>query len=409
VYGELHQPFFSTTSFATAYFLLGVTLAAVNTIVASRLRHAVLLGWAAVWIIQPLTLRISRAFLTHGATTDLTAWPTIVVGFHNAVLVMSAWSQARGGRPLRNWIVVLASSMAGTGVVVALFPHSGAGYFLYLFSTASCLVSAFLLTTMDDAGRGAGIRLATYSFLGLGLCLVAEIVLPLSTYFAPTPSPHIDVASITGFVFLILAASGLLFSRTESVALALAGVRARLGELGRRLGEADATDPLTGFFSRRAFRELVDHVRIGAASARGFVLVLDLDGLKRINDTQGHSIGDRAIYRTARAIESGLRAGDISIRWGGDEFVVVLPGASLNEAERIRNVIQAAILQEGLSASIGISAYGPDRDIVIALREADRLMYVAKRRRRDARSIPASQLRLPLEAQIDTTTIDASA
>jgi diguanylate cyclase (GGDEF)-like protein len=108
-------------------------------------------------------------------------------------------------------------------------------------------------------------------------------------------------------------------------------------------------------------------------------------------------MGDKAIFRMARVTEAALRAGDLPIRWGGDEFVVVLPGATLPDAEGMRNTIQSGLQREGLLASGGLSPYGPDMDIVLALREADRLMYVSKRQRREAREASVVQLRLPLD------------
>jgi diguanylate cyclase (GGDEF)-like protein len=404
----LDQLSFVSMSSLAPYLLLGMTFSAVSTLVALRARHALLLGWAVVWMTQPLALTLSRELFARDGAAYSMLWAAVIIGLHNAALVMSAWSQARGDRSFTARDIVLALLIVASSAIAALCPRVWAESILGLAPAVSCMIASVLLRLNDDAGRGTGLRLAAYSLIFLGLCLFGEFVLRNAAYSTLAPASLAVVPTAAGFVLMVLAFAGLFIARTEGVERTLSTVHARLDELRRRLGDAAATDPLTGFFNRRAFRDLVDHVRMGTATSQGFVLVLDMDGLKRINDTQGHSIGDKAIYRTARATESSLRVGDIPIRWGGDEFVVVLPGTDLDQAEDVQKTIQIAIQQTGLSASIGLSAYGPARDIVIALREADRLMYVAKRRRRDARRVPATQLQLPLEKQLDAAPTDVS-
>jgi diguanylate cyclase (GGDEF)-like protein len=107
-----------------------------------------------------------------------------------------------------------------------------------------------------------------------------------------------------------------------------------------------------------------------------------MDGLKAVNDTQGHSAGDQAIRRTADAIRAHTREGDLLVRWGGDEFVVILPGASVEEGGRRAAAINGAIAAIGLGASVGLCAYTREHDIVLALREADAQMYATKAARK---------------------------
>jgi diguanylate cyclase (GGDEF)-like protein len=154
-------------------------------------------------------------------------------------------------------------------------------------------------------------------------------------------------------------------------------------------------DPLTECFTRPVFRELVDRVRGGQDHESGVVLVFDMDGLKRINDLSGHSAGDKAIRRTGLAIKRRLREKDLALRWGGDEFVVVLRGASMAEGRQMRRRILATLRREGLSASAGSATYGSENDIVVALREADARMYAVKRHRQRARVPAPRQLDLP--------------
>jgi diguanylate cyclase len=177
---------------------------------------------------------------------------------------------------------------------------------------------------------------------------------------------------------------GMVLAVMEAAQWALATTNEQLREAERRLKALAQTDPLTGCFNRRVFRELVDDVRARSGSEAGVVTLLDMDGLKAINDRHGHSAGDDAIRSMAEAIRSRTRTTDVIVRWGGDEFVVVIPGASSAEGEGRRAQIMAAIIEAGLSASAGLAVYGPDRDIMAAVQEADEAMYQAKAARRDA-------------------------
>lgn len=157
---------------------------------------------------------------------------------------------------------------------------------------------------------------------------------------------------------------------------------------------ASLTDPLTGLANRRA---LVGHVarEIARASRHGdavTLLLLDLDGLKRLNDTHGHQAGDRAIREVADTIRGLLRAYDLCARYAGDEFVVVLAGCDAAEAEERRAELQRAVdalqvdVGRGRVAAIGVSAgaatYPADgRTIDELLSVADQRMYADKVRR----------------------------
>jgi diguanylate cyclase (GGDEF)-like protein len=151
-------------------------------------------------------------------------------------------------------------------------------------------------------------------------------------------------------------------------------------------------DALTGVLNRRALdaqlRALIGEAR-GTGGAVGFaVLFLDLDHFKSINDRYSHAVGDACLVAVARRLSDELRGGDFLGRWGGEEFVALLPGASLPNArrtsERILNNIanepvHAGDLQVPITVSIGIAVFDPARDDALSLMaRADAALYRAK-------------------------------
>lgn len=160
--------------------------------------------------------------------------------------------------------------------------------------------------------------------------------------------------------------------------------------LGRRadsLYSSSATDALTGLANRRAFEQRLTHEY---ARARRYgtslsLLIADLDGLKSLNDSQGHRAGDAALREVAAAIARNLRASDLGARWGGDEFSVLAPSTSAAEAASLAERVRA-MAEEGfpgmppITLSVGVASLDPaaDQSLEALLRAADAALYAAK-------------------------------
>jgi diguanylate cyclase (GGDEF)-like protein len=168
--------------------------------------------------------------------------------------------------------------------------------------------------------------------------------------------------------------------------------------LSRAVSHRDAearasTDQLTGLPNRRYFDEFVGLLAQGrrAGDAVG-ILMIDIDRFKVLNDKHGHATGDAVLRSVAAAIVSAVREDDVPVRFGGEEFVVLLrnpaPGVAVEVGERIRAAVRGLDLRElgvpPVSVSVGVAvAHDPDEDIATLLQIADQNLYSAKRGGRD--------------------------
>ncbi len=153
------------------------------------------------------------------------------------------------------------------------------------------------------------------------------------------------------------------------------------------------TDPLTGLHNRRYLLSHLDTLAVRAAQGGkpGAVLMADIDHFKKVNDTYGHAVGDEVLVECAKRIQLSIRGADLGVRYGGEEFVVVIPDTNLEVAqivaERLRGSIgdkpfpvSADVGALTVTISVGISFTRGDKDTgEDMLRRADEALYEAKR------------------------------
>jgi diguanylate cyclase len=213
--------------------------------------------------------------------------------------------------------------------------------------------------------------------------VIALVALPPS--LAPWVSlqaPVLVQAMCAGFALLVVAFATLTLmnERTEN----------ELRESRRRFRILANTDPLTSVPNRRHFHELATRaLRDGDADDMPVLLVFDIDHFKLINDQLGHPAGDRALRLVGRCMQDALRAGDIAGRLGGDEFSLLLTGATLHQAIGVAERIVAQIQGHSpehrlpvLTLSFGLAQAMPGEEVDEALHRADRALYEAKRQGR---------------------------
>ena len=247
----------------------------------------------------------------------------------------------------------------------------------------------------------------TFAMVGLGFIAVAHKSQAGRYFLAAVISGMIGIALTTLTVWGWIPYHTLGFRAVEigiaieATLLALAvAYLVRQHEEARLRAEAEArTDALTGLMNRRAFWEQGNGMW-NTASRHGrplSVILLDIDHFKSVNDRFGHAAGDKVLIEAAKLIRQVCRQGDLAARWGGEEFIIMLPESSQEQAhivaERLREKfatreVWITGLFIELSASFGVVARDNEGSLESLIAEADTLLYRAKHQGRDRVCVP---------------------
>ncbi len=259
------------------------------------------------------------------------------------------------------------------------------------------LISVFIFQS-PRAGLGR-------QFSGL-LALLSAGVQFAAVVVSSTASPEfaqqlIAYSSFFDVLLEMLFGIGLIIWAMEDTERRLAALHARTVDDTRRSKRKATLDPLTDTHNRFFLDEI--RPQLESSDTGGSIVLIDVDGLKRINDTEGHEEGDRAIWTVANAIKKLVRGNDHVIRWGGDEFLVVLPGMDEDLARRRFYMLPSKIdevkqssrsggkpYMKFLAASVGVHIYSKRIPLDVAISQADRVMYERKRAHRELRG-PAGE------------------
>ncbi len=366
---------------APLYFAFSIVLSLVFVLVSRLDPAANLLAWAHGFIAQVLS---SGALIAYGHWHHPGALVAcLFFGMANAVLLLDAAERFKYTRHSRATLGLLAIAASVSIYAFASRDLRASVVLTLSFRVAALLMAAWLLWRTSE-GRPVGLRISTYTLQSQALltlgCLSALI------YFSRSSSV-IPRSELIPFAFLLLdvvLALGLVLATTERTRDALLLSNQELRGARNQLETLADTDPLTGCFNRRVFRNLVERRQAEGRSALGAVFLVDIDDLKNVNDALGHAAGDALIRKLAEEIRHVVRSNELVIRWGGDEFLVVLEGLSPAEVEARRMAMAQSIAAAGLAASIGTAPFGGDIDLLAAVDTADREMYAEKTRRKGA-------------------------
>lgn len=158
-----------------------------------------------------------------------------------------------------------------------------------------------------------------------------------------------------------------------------------------RLSQLATTDTLTGIWNRRSFEERVGHELIKADRYKQplSVLIFDIDQFKLVNDSYGHLVGDRVLVELCDMARQQTRDSDLLARWGGEEFIMLMPNTGLNEAMAVAEKLRANFASHNfqdagsITASFGVALYQPGESVDHWISRADAALYEAKQEGRN--------------------------
>jgi diguanylate cyclase (GGDEF)-like protein len=312
-------------------------------------------------LIAVLIAMIGLMLLQHGVW-HFAGWPRRY-GVHAAMLVaavVASWIGSRdpGLQPVQ--------AAVHYSITAALYLWTAWGLYRYARGPLALRFPVLLAVPLLLAGLNAGGR-------ALRTALKPEA---LATEVAANSTLNVGTAMV------VVALIAMLHATLMAVVVA---------RLIQQLQWRARHDGLTGLLNRRAMQEAIDHQlhssrRAGDTFA---VVMLDIDHFKSINDRHGHAAGDQALKHTATLLQTNLREGDRVGRFGGEEFIVLLPGVGLAQAAEVAEAMRARLATQAVhsagdplivSASFGVAEWqGPHEEPSRLLMRADQALYRAKR------------------------------
>jgi len=300
------------------------------------------------------------------------------------------------GRPLRLALLV------GIPISAALAYVAGATSLFYALHMGIGACAWFVITALIFRSRFAGLGKQFSGALALATFLLHLTYIVFFALSAMHNNESYPFLSYTGFYDLFLEmffGIGLIIWAMEDTERKLTTIHARAIDDTQRSKRRAQMDPLTDAYNRF----FLDEIRpaLLRETAGGSIVLIDVDGLKTINDNEGHEEGDKAIWTVAQGIKKLIRGDDYLIRWGGDEFLVVLPGmdeevakkrfymlpAKIDEVKQSPRTSQRAY-RKFLAASVGVTPFSTRVPFDMAIELADRHMYERKKAHKLLRGDP---------------------
>jgi diguanylate cyclase (GGDEF)-like protein len=280
-----------------------------------------------------------------------------------AFWVAAALVNRRGRSTLAMWL--LTTEVIGHAVLAVATLGWTSGFQYYLVPLIPFVMFNDRLSSRTVAGISAGV---------CGVLIALRALAP-DGGAAATVAPILRYGNLaTPLLFLALVS---FFFRRASTAAE------------RRMESMAHTDPLTGLLNRRSMEQRLREAAHGfQRTGRAFSVVMaDVDRFKRINDLHGHAAGDRVLRAVAALFGERLRAGDAVARWGGEEFLLLLPETDLATASEVANRLRAtaearlsdsAGLGDGVTLTFGVAVFDRPMRVDACLKQADDALYAGK-------------------------------
>src|SRR3954451_12324852 len=332
-------------------------------------------NWAFAWLAMFVALASVRAYI---ATHDRLLWIVYLLAEWAFLGLLYAGSRelADGMQvPLRYFFYV-----APLALLVAAIPVKFARNFNDVFTGQAAAVSIGAFVTFLTLGRtGPNRRQVGWQTMRIALALMTiayAAYVPLFTLYTMGwnlwSRPSSSLAALFGCIAL---GFGMILFTTEEASRELKDAVMALQVVRDQMQHKLHTDPLSEALSRHAFLAMPRGIT-------GVVIMLDIDHLKQINDEAGHDMGDIVIRSTANAIRARIRADDLLFRWGGDEFLIIVPKSTLDVVNaRLSSLSEGVRIdlpgREPLTFTVswGGAEFGGGKTLEDAMRAADMAMY----------------------------------
>ena len=283
-------------------------------------------------------------------------------------------------------------------VVVALVLPRASRDFNDLFMIHAAIVAAMFIAsyfTLRSARRSEEPR-PGISVMSTALLLLSIGFLHYVPVFAARkgfsgfniPVTYLQYTSVFDLLFEILLGFGTVMVLMESVRSEVESANRELLRARDKLELLVQMDPLTEALNRHAFHSLLRRPESGLdTNTAGSVAIIDIDNLKPINDTMGHTVGDKAIRAVATAMRSLVRADDMLFRWGGDEFLLLMFKLPQPEASRRLDKLNKILAENSerwmggpitVTISFGVAGFTSLTDLGQAIEQADKAMYAQR-------------------------------
>jgi diguanylate cyclase len=373
-------------------------IALLSMFVQSSIKSNALRYWTASWVSLSLSLiSLFAAFRLGSTHTIFYSCYFFAEYLFGLLFIAGCRSQVTGKSLTRRHGYFLIPAF----VVSLVLPYASRDFNDLFMIHAAILATLFMISffVLRKGGeRGPGIQLMSVALLLMTidfLHYVPAFGARKGLLGFTVPATYFRYTSVFDLLFEILLGFG-------TVMVLMEGVRREVELANRKLTDARdqlellvQMDPLTEALNRHAFHSLLRRPESGPdnTATSGSVAVLDIDNLKPINDTLGHTAGDKAIRAVARAMRSLVRADDMLFRWGGDEFLVLMfklpqPDAS-RRIEKLNKILEENCERwigepVKVTVSFGVAGFTSLTDLGQAIEQADKAMYAQRNRVRGA-------------------------
>lgn len=325
--------------------------------------------WAWGWAGMFVAIASVRMFIATASPWPW--WLTYLLAQWVFLTLLVTGCRELAGRPIPLRLLGYAAPMMlSVAIVCVVFAPDFAALFIFEAAVVGAVSAACFAVLGQLTRRTVGWQLMRVSLALMTILYGAYVPLYVVQRSGVTV-PYLDSSSLADLLASVLLGLSMVLVAAEGAHRELTDAIDALQAARDQLAIKANTDPLTAALSRHAFHAMPKEMH-------GVAVMVDVDHLKQINDVEGHAAGDDAIRVVSNALRARIRADDLLFRWGGDEFLVIVPGCSLEQVEE-----RFVVLDDGMptsrgttvTASWGAAPFADAGELDEAIREADRTMY----------------------------------